>query len=138
MKKSFLAAALLLLSCAVQLSGSEKTKIGIFDLLSYNVPAASIVAIWGMESNYGPNQGEMQVVRSLATLAYAGKRPSYFRGELIAALHILAKEHMSAKDLKGSWAGAAGSKLNVMTSTPFAGNLTSNSSVSGSPPGRSL
>jgi membrane-bound lytic murein transglycosylase B len=75
---------------------------------AYNVPAASIVAIWGMESNYGPNQGEMQVVRSLATLAYAGKRPSYFRGELIAALHILAKEHMSAKDLKGSWAGALG------------------------------
>jgi membrane-bound lytic murein transglycosylase B len=75
---------------------------------AYKVPAASIVAIWGMESNYGPNQGEMLVVRSLATLAYAGKRPSYFRGELIAALQILAKEHMAAKDLKGSWAGALG------------------------------
>jgi membrane-bound lytic murein transglycosylase B len=61
-----------------------------------------------MESNYGPNQGEMEVVRSLATLAYQGKRPSYFRQELIAALHILAEEHMAAKDLKGSWAGAMG------------------------------
>jgi len=75
---------------------------------AYGVPAANIAAIWGMESNYGPNQGDMQVVRSLATLAYAGKRPSFFRGELIAALHILAEEHMAAKDLKGSWAGALG------------------------------
>jgi membrane-bound lytic murein transglycosylase B len=75
---------------------------------AYGVPALGIVALWGMESNYGPNQGDMQVVRSLATLAYAGKRPSFFRKELIAALHILADEHMAAKDLKGSWAGALG------------------------------
>jgi len=75
---------------------------------AYQVPAPIIVSLWGMESTYGANQGDMLAVRSLATLAYAGKRPSFFRGELIAALHILADEHMAAKDLKGSWAGALG------------------------------
>ncbi|MCX5797753.1 MAG: lytic murein transglycosylase [Elusimicrobia bacterium] len=75
---------------------------------AYGLAAQFIVAIWGMESNYGPNQGDMNVVRSLATLAYAGKRPSFFRKELMAALHILADERMSSKDLKGSWAGALG------------------------------
>ncbi|MDD5630314.1 MAG: lytic murein transglycosylase, partial [Elusimicrobia bacterium] len=75
---------------------------------SYGLAAPFLVAIWGMESNYGPNQGGMNVVRSLATLAYAGKRPSFFRKELMAALHILADERMSSQDLKGSWAGALG------------------------------
>ena len=77
-------------------------------LSSYHVPADILVSIWGMESNYGANQGTMQVVRSLATLAYQGKRPVFFRQELMAALHILAEEHMAASDLKGSWAGALG------------------------------
>ena len=75
---------------------------------AYGVPAPNIAALWGMESDYGANQGHMQVVRSLATLAYQGRRPAFFREELIAALHLLAEEHMSAKDLKGSWAGALG------------------------------
>ena len=77
-------------------------------LAAYGVPVPIIAAIWGMESDYGADQGQMQVVRSVATLAYAGRRPSFFRDELIAALHILAEEHMPAKDLKGSWAGALG------------------------------
>ncbi len=75
---------------------------------AYGLSVPFLVSIWGMESNYGPNQGSMLVVRSLATLAYAGKRPSFFRKELMAALHILADEGISSRDLKGSWAGAMG------------------------------
>jgi membrane-bound lytic murein transglycosylase B len=74
----------------------------------YGLSVPFLVSIWGMESNYGPNQGSMLVIRSLATLAYAGKRPAFFRKELMASLHILADEGMLSKDLKGSWAGALG------------------------------
>ncbi|MBI5240539.1 MAG: lytic murein transglycosylase [Elusimicrobia bacterium] len=83
---------------------------GLLDRASstYGLTPAFLVAIWGMESNYGPNQGSWLVIRSLATLAFAGKRPSFFRKELMAALHILADEGMSSRDLKGSWAGAMG------------------------------
>jgi membrane-bound lytic murein transglycosylase B len=75
---------------------------------AYGLRVPYLVSIWGMESNYGPNQGSMLVIRSLATLAYAGKRPAFFRKELMASLHILADEGMLSKDLKGSWAGALG------------------------------
>jgi membrane-bound lytic murein transglycosylase B len=75
---------------------------------AYRIPPAMMAAIWGMESNYGQDGGEWRVIRSLATLAYAGKRPSFFRKELLEALRILAEEKISAKDLKGSWAGALG------------------------------
>jgi len=75
---------------------------------AYHLPVPMLVSIWGMESSYGLNQGTFQVVRSLATLGFAGKRPTFFRKELLAALRILADEHMASRDLKGSWAGAMG------------------------------
>lgn len=74
----------------------------------YGVAPEVIVALWGMESGFGRNSGDFSIVGSLATLAFQGRRASFFRGELINALRILDQEHMRAVDLRGSWAGALG------------------------------
>ncbi len=74
----------------------------------YNVPAKYIVALWGIESNYGAFQGKFSVVQSLATLAYEGRRADFFANELVAALKIIEQEKMPANELTGSWAGAMG------------------------------
>jgi membrane-bound lytic murein transglycosylase B len=75
---------------------------------AYGVEPEVVVAIWGIESNFGRNMGDFSVVRSLATLAYDGRRSSYFKGELFKALEILDQEKMPSSKLKGSWAGAMG------------------------------
>lgn len=74
----------------------------------YGVQPKYIVALWAMESNFGEQQGSFSVIRSLATLAYEGRRAEFFSKELIAALRILEDEHMVASELTGSWAGAMG------------------------------
>jgi membrane-bound lytic murein transglycosylase B len=74
----------------------------------YGVPPRVIVALWGIESDYGRRQGGYGVVPALATLAYEGRRGSYFRSELFAALRILDEGHVSVDDFRGSWAGAMG------------------------------
>jgi membrane-bound lytic murein transglycosylase B len=74
----------------------------------YHVQPQYIVALWGIESDFGRNKGDFSVVQSLATLAYEGRRADFFSGELMAALNILATEHMQSSDLIGSWAGAMG------------------------------
>ena len=76
--------------------------------MRYGVPPQIIVALWGMESNFGRNTGGFSVIQSLTTLAYEGRRASFFRKELLAALQILETEHMSSDYLEGSWAGAMG------------------------------
>ncbi|TXL72183.1 lytic murein transglycosylase [Vineibacter terrae] len=75
---------------------------------SYGVPPKVIVALWGIESHYGTKMGTFSVVGSLATLAYNGRRPKYFRAELLAALKILAQGHITPDRMVGSWAGAMG------------------------------
>ncbi len=72
------------------------------------VPPQIVVALWGIESNFGQNMGGFETVNSLATLAYEGRRADFFRSELIVALHILDQEHMRPDQLRGSWAGAMG------------------------------
>lgn len=72
------------------------------------VPPSLIVALWGIESNYGTRLGDFSVIASLATLAYNGRRAQFFRSELIAALRILAQGHIAPEAMKGSWAGAMG------------------------------
>jgi membrane-bound lytic murein transglycosylase B len=72
------------------------------------VPPQIVVALWGIESNYGQNMGSFETVNSLATLAYEGRRADFFRSELLAALHILDQEHLQSQQLVGSWAGAMG------------------------------
>ncbi|MFW0776817.1 MAG: lytic murein transglycosylase [Rickettsiales bacterium] len=74
----------------------------------YGVPPQYIVALWGIETNYGSNMGSFSVVESLATLAYDGRRSKYFRGELINALKIIDNGHTDAYNMVGSWAGAMG------------------------------
>ena len=74
----------------------------------YGVSPRAVVAIWGMETNYGTNTGGFGVVEALATLAWEGRRASYFRTELLSALRILDAGHVSPERMRGSWAGAMG------------------------------
>lgn len=74
----------------------------------YGVDPAYLVAIWGMESSYGQYMGEQSVIRSLATLAYAGRRQQFAHAQLLAALGILQKGDIDAASMRGSWAGAMG------------------------------
>jgi membrane-bound lytic murein transglycosylase B len=74
----------------------------------YGVQPRFIVALWGSESDFGRNQGHFNVLNSLATLAFEGRRADFFKGELINALKIIDNENISPGDLKGSWAGAMG------------------------------
>jgi membrane-bound lytic murein transglycosylase B len=67
-----------------------------------------MVAIWGMETSYGSDMGRMGVIRSLASLAYDGRRSALFRRELLAALTILNDGKARPEQMQGSWAGAMG------------------------------
>ncbi len=74
----------------------------------YGVPGAVIVAIWGLETDFGANSGKFPTIRSLATLAYDCRRPDKFRPEVIAALHIVERGDMNPADMHGAWAGEIG------------------------------
>jgi membrane-bound lytic murein transglycosylase B len=74
----------------------------------YGVQPRFIVALWGIETDYGRNTGGFYVPAALATLAYDGRRAEFFTKELIHSLKILEEKHISIKDMKGSWAGAMG------------------------------
>jgi len=74
----------------------------------YGVQATYLVAFWGLESGYGSFTGDFAVIRSLATLACQTKRAAFFSNELVQALKILARNHMTVAQMKGSWAGAMG------------------------------
>jgi membrane-bound lytic murein transglycosylase B len=74
----------------------------------FGVQPRFIVALWGIETNFGQFTGGFPVVSALATLAYDGRRSAYFRGELMKALQILEEGHIAPEDMKGSWAGAMG------------------------------
>ena len=75
---------------------------------TYAVDHEVLIAIWGMESNYGSNIGSHNVIRFLATLAYDGRRQVFWRSQLLAALQILQAGDGPATGLIGSWAGAMG------------------------------
>jgi len=74
----------------------------------YGVPARFVVALWGIETDFGRVTGGFRVVPALATLAYDGRRSAYFKGELLDALRILDGGHATPKTMIGSWAGAMG------------------------------
>ena len=74
----------------------------------YGVPPAVVVAIWGMESNYGSNYGNTPVVDALATLGFEGRREDWAKRELLAALKILDSGDIARERMIGSWAGAMG------------------------------
>ncbi|MFD1696993.1 lytic murein transglycosylase [Roseibium aestuarii] len=75
----------------------------------YGVDREAILAIWGMETNYGTFKGRHNVIRALATLAYAApRRGDFWSKELIKALGIVQAGHVRYEDMEGSWAGAMG------------------------------
>jgi membrane-bound lytic murein transglycosylase B len=74
----------------------------------YGVPAEVLVAIWGMESNYGSFVGDIPTIDALATLGFEGRREAWARGELLAALTILQNGDIGRAQMIGSWAGAMG------------------------------
>ena len=74
----------------------------------YGAPAEVLVAIWGLESDYGVNQGKYPTLRSLATLAYDCRRSEKFRAELLDALRIIQRGDLTATEMIGAWAGEIG------------------------------
>lgn len=74
----------------------------------YGVDPATVVAVWGVESNFGQSFGSAPLVQSLGTLSCLGRRQPYFRTEFYAALRILQAGHIAPEQFKGSWAGAFG------------------------------
>ena len=74
----------------------------------YGVPPGIIVAVWGLESNFGRFSGVRPTIATLATLAYDRRRAALFRQELVAALRILDSGDVSVEKMRGSWAGALG------------------------------
>ncbi|WP_242487725.1 lytic murein transglycosylase [Pseudomonas sp. TH31] len=74
----------------------------------YGVDRLALVAFWGMESNFGSFQGKKSVIRSLATLAYEGRRQDFAHAQLLAALQILQQGDITPEKMVGSWAGAMG------------------------------
>lgn len=74
----------------------------------YGVDRQILVAIWGLESNFGAVRGDVPTIAALATLAATNRRGAYFESELIAALRIVQAGDVTVSGLKGSWAGAMG------------------------------
>jgi len=74
----------------------------------YGVPTEILFAIWGMESNYGSNVGDIPTIDALATLGFEGRREDWARGQLLAALKILQNRDIARAQMIGSWAGAMG------------------------------
>ncbi|HEY5632648.1 MAG TPA: lytic murein transglycosylase [Burkholderiaceae bacterium] len=74
----------------------------------FGVDRHTVVAVWGVESDYGKSFGSRPLLVSLATLSCDGRRQSFFRGEFLNALRILQEGHVEADRLVGSWAGAFG------------------------------
>ena len=74
----------------------------------FGVPGGLIVAIWGLETDYGINQGKLSVVRSVATLAYDCRRSDKFQAELMDALRIVDRGDMTSAQMRGDWAGEIG------------------------------
>jgi len=88
------------------------TKVGE----QYGVQPRFIVALWGLETNFGKIMGNYNVISALSTLAYEGRREAFFKKQLWAALTILDQEHIKIDNMKGSWAGAMGQNQFMPTS----------------------
>ncbi|CAD9197325.1 lytic murein transglycosylase [Acinetobacter bohemicus] len=75
---------------------------------SYGVPAETVVAVWGVESNFGQISGSYPLLQALGTLSCEGRRQSFFRGEFFTTMRILQRGDLTELQMKGSWAGAFG------------------------------
>jgi lytic murein transglycosylase len=75
---------------------------------SYGVPGEVLVAIWGLETDFGVNIGKFPTIRSLATLAHDCRRSDLFRAELMDALRLIERGDLQASEMHGAWAGEIG------------------------------
>jgi membrane-bound lytic murein transglycosylase B len=82
----------------------------------YGVSREILIAFWGMETNFGTYQGDIDTVSALATLAYEGRRSTFFKNQLIDVMRIIDQQQLPLNYLKGSWAGAFG-HMQFMPST---------------------
>jgi lytic murein transglycosylase len=82
----------------------------LFDRIEreYGVPAAVITGFWGLETDFGADNGKLPVIRSVMTLAYDCRRPDKFRAELVDALRIVDRGDMRPEEMIGTWAGEIG------------------------------
>ncbi|MCA3573562.1 MAG: lytic murein transglycosylase [Aestuariivirga sp.] len=99
-----------------QTKKAEEEKLLAAIEAKYQVDRHILLGIWGMESNFGKDKGSMSVIRSLATLAYSGRRKDYGNEQLIAALKILQKGLVKPGNFNGSWAAAMGHTQFIPTS----------------------
>lgn len=74
----------------------------------YGVPPAIIVAIWGLETDFGGNMGNMPAIRSIATLAFDCRRSDMFRAQLLDALRVVDRGDLQPAEMRGAWAGEIG------------------------------
>ena len=82
----------------------------------YGAPGPVLVAIWGLESDFGANTGKFATIRSLATLAHDCRRTDMFQAELLAALRIVDRGDLSPSEMRGAWAGELGQTQFMATS----------------------
>src|SRR6266567_8845402 len=75
---------------------------------SYGVPGSVLVAIWGLETDFGSNIGTFATLRSVTTLAYDCRRAEMFRAELMDALRIVDRGDLAPNEMRGAWAGEIG------------------------------
>jgi lytic murein transglycosylase len=74
----------------------------------FGVPGPILIAIWGLETDFGVESGNRPVIRALATLAHDCRRTEMFQGELMAALQIVQRGDLSVSEMRGAWAGEIG------------------------------
>ncbi len=75
---------------------------------AYGVDKTIVAAVWGLESSFGANRGDIPTIEALATLAYDTRRPAFFEAQLVAALQIVQAGDVAPERMLGSWAGAMG------------------------------
>ncbi|MFC7400133.1 lytic transglycosylase domain-containing protein [Chelatococcus sp. GCM10030263] len=74
----------------------------------FGVPPSVIVAIWGLETDFGSNMGKMPAIRSIASLAYDCRRSAMFRAQLLDALRVVDRGDLAPGEMRGAWAGEMG------------------------------
>ena len=82
----------------------------------YGIPKQILVSFWGLETNFGKTQGDFYLPSTLTTLAYEGRRATFFREELFNLMHIIEAQQNAVARMRGSWAGAMG-QVQFMPST---------------------
>jgi lytic murein transglycosylase len=74
----------------------------------FGVPGSIVIALWGLETDFGTNMGKHESLRAVATLAFDCRRTDMFQNELIEALTLIERGDLTAADMRGDWAGELG------------------------------